>query len=325
MKQRRFIELHEAEWDEIDRLLAHHANPRKNPLKDNEALERFPALYRRLCQHYAVARQRHYSPHLVNQLHQLMIRGHNRLYSVRIGWWRNSSRLLTIRFPRMLRDNALQFWLACALFYLPGVLAGLLCYFNGDLIYSIMPEASVAQMEAMYDPNGDNPWREAGRESDTDFQMFGFYIKNNISIGFSTFASGLLLGIGSIFKLFYNGLVIGSVAGHLTQLGFTSTFWPFVSGHSALELTAIVICGTAGLMLARGIYRPGRDSRTEALKREGRDAIVLVIGAATMLLLAAFVEAFWSSSSVIPAALKYLVSALLWLLVIAFLSQAGRR
>jgi hypothetical protein len=52
---------------------------------------------------------------------------------------------------------------------------------------------------------------------------------------------------------------------------------------------------------------------------------VLVIGAATMLLLAAFVEAFWSSSSVIPAALKYLVSALLWLLVIAFLSQAGRR
>lgn len=325
MKQQTFIQQHEAVWQQVEQLIDHLEKPRKFKLDDQNSVQQFPDLYRKLCQHYAVASQRHYSPYLVNRLHHLVIRGHNRLYSIKAGWWRDFIDLLSRRFPRLLRDNALLFWLACALFYGPGLLAGVLTYSNADLIYSVMPESGVAQMEAMYDPANRQPGREAERESDTDFQMFGYYILNNISIGFRTFASGLLLGIGAGLILLYNGLVIGSVAGHLTQLGFTSTFWPFVSGHSSLELTAIVICGTAGLMLARAIFRPGHYSRRMALVREGRDAIVLVTGAAVMLLLAAFVEAFWSSSTTIPIAMKYIMSALLWMLVIAFLGLAGRR
>ena len=324
MKQQKFIERNEALWHEIERLIAHLEKPRRQALDEGDSLARFPALYRRLCQHYAVALKRHYSPHLVNRLHRLVVRGHNRLYSVRTEWWRDLLDTVSRRFPRLLRANASLFWLAAALFYLPGIVTGVLSYLDGDLIYSVMPDQAVAHMESMYDPAARQPGRESGRESDTDFEMFGFYILNNISIGFRTFASGLLLGIGSGLILLYNGLVIGSVAGHLTQLGFTSTFWPFVSGHSSLELTAIVICGTAGLMLARAIFRPGQVTRSQALVREGKDAVVLVSGAALMLVLAAFVEAFWSSSG-LPPLLKYIVSGLLWLLVIGYLLLAGRR
>ena len=46
-----------------------------------------------------------------------------------------------------------------------------------------------------------------------------------------------------------NGLVIGAAAGHLSGLGFYQTFWPFVAGHAAFELTAICISAAAGLML----------------------------------------------------------------------------
>ena len=68
--------------------------------------------------------------------------------------------------------------------------------------------------------------------------MFGYYIKNNIGISFRTFAGGMLFGLGSVFFLVYNGLAIGATAGHLTQAGFASTFYPFVAGHGSFELTA---------------------------------------------------------------------------------------
>jgi len=51
------------------------------------------------------------------------------------------------------------------------------------------------------------------------------------------------------------------VAGHLTQKGYTDTFWPFVSGHSALELTAATIAGAAGLMLGRAVINPQNHTR----------------------------------------------------------------
>jgi uncharacterized membrane protein SpoIIM required for sporulation len=146
---------------------------------------------------------------------------------------------------------------------------------------------------------------------------------NNIGIGFRTFAGGILLGIGSLFLLLFNGIVIGGVAGHLTRLGFNDTFWPFVSGHGSFELTAIVICGAAGLMLGHAVLAPGPYTRTQALKRQALEAVQLVLGAALMLLVAAFIEAFWSSSPV-PIELKYTVAALLWGLVIVYLVGMGR-
>lgn len=51
----------------------------------------------------------------------------------------------------------------------------------------------------------------------------------------------------------------------------------------------------------------------------------LIIGVAALLVLAAFIEAFWSSNRAIPAAAKYAVGGAGWLLVIAYLGWAGRR
>ena len=154
--------------------------------------------------------------------------------------------------------------------------------------------------------------------------MFGYYIKNNTGIGFQVFAGGLLYGLGSLFFLFYNGLVIGAVAGHLTQMGYISTFWGFVAGHSAFELTAIVLAGAAGFKLAAALIMPGRKSRALALRDNAQEAIGIVYGSATLFVMAAFVEAFWSSQPWIPLMVKYGVGIALWLLVIGYFTRLGR-
>ena len=80
----------------------------------------------------------------------------------------------------------------------------------------------------------------------------------------------------------------------------------------------------AGLLLAHALLAPGRRSRGEALKLAALQAITLMMGAALLLVGAAFIEAYWSSNRSIDATIKYAVSALLWLLLILYLTFAGR-
>ena len=84
----------------------------------------------------------------------------------------------------------------------------------------------LAQFEKMYDPHN----AHLGRSSGTDLQMFGYYVMNNVSIAFRTFASGLFFGVGAIYVLAANGVLIGGVAGHLTAIGYGHPFWRFVVG-----------------------------------------------------------------------------------------------
>ena len=206
--------------------------------------------------------------------------------------------------------------------YGPAVLFYLTVLYWPDMIYTLLPPAQVDAIEAMYNPT--NRVLGAAREADTDIRMFGYYIQNNISVAFRTFASGLLLGAGTLFFLVFNGLLLGGVAGHLTNVAYTQTFFPFVVGHGSFELTAIVIAGAAGLKLGHGLLAPGNATRLESLKEASKVAIKLIYGVIVMLVIAAFLEAFWSSSSSITPAIKYSVGAALWALVIYYLSMTGR-
>lgn len=324
MRQLGFEQQHRAQWERLRLLLDDLERSRRRRQHRAADLEALPKLYRELCNHYAIARSRHYSPALEQQLHELVLRGHRQLYSGRgAELWRLVC-FIAFGFPRALRRQIGYFWLAAGLLFLPALLVGGFCYLQPELIYSVMDEDQVAQMESMYDPANRKPGRSLERSAETDLMMFGHYIANNIGIGFRTFAGGMLLGLGSVLLLLFNGVVLGAVAGHLTRLGYQETFWPFVSGHGAFELTAIAICGAAGLILGHALIAPGRQARLEALKGRAREALPLVMGAAFMLLIAALIEAFWSSSA-LDGGIKYAVAALLWLLVLLYLGLAGRR
>ncbi|MES9928006.1 MAG: stage II sporulation protein M, partial [Candidatus Thiodiazotropha sp. 6PDIVS] len=72
------------------------------------------------------------------------------------------------------------------------------------------------------------------------------------------------------------------------------------------------------------LLSPGQQTRLQALKKGALNALPLVMGAALMLLFAAFIEAFWSSST-LSIAIKYSVAALLWSVVVLYLVFTGRR
>lgn len=313
VKQQDFEDRYQQEWQQLESVLA---TPKSNPGQG------FPQNYRNLCHQLALAKQRRYSPQLVSRLNRLVLQAHHRLYQHNVRYRYQVLRFVVWGFPTTLRNNAYFVYIATMLFFVPLLMMGLSCYLNEELIFSLMSAANVRQMEALYDPAAEAIGRQ--RQSDTDFMMFGFYIKNNIGVSFRTFAGGMLFGVGAIFFLIYNGLFIGGIAGHLTHIGFANTFYPFVIGHGSFELTAIVFSGAAGLKLGFALIAPGPFRRIDALRAVGREAVQIVYGAMLMLVIAAFLEAFWSSSSTIPNTIKYGVGLGLWCFVVCYCFFAGK-
>jgi uncharacterized membrane protein SpoIIM required for sporulation len=151
------------------------------------------------------------------------------------------------------------------------------------------------------------------------------YIEHNISIAFQCFAAGIIAGVGSMFSLLFNGVQIGAVAGYLTERGLGRTFYSFVVTHGAFELTAIVLAGATGLRMGFALIAPGRLSRVQSLTQAVRGMTVIIYGFVIMLLIAAAIEAFWSSARWLPLPLKYSVAAVCWIAVLSYLTLQGRR
>lgn len=321
MKQGQFEALYQPVWQALETLIE-QLEARKGVLTAQQLTE-FAPLYRKVCHFHALAKERRYSSYLVDKLGDLVVRGHQQLYRRKQPLVQQFLRFIVTDFPRLVRQEQGYFWVATALLYLPGLLLFLAVLWQPDLVYTIMAPEQVDNFEEMYNPA--NRTLGSARDSDTNWQMFGFYISNNIGVSFRTFASGLLYGVGSIFFLVFNGLLFGAVAGHLTNAEYTETFFTFVVGHGSFELTAIVISGAAGLKLGYHLLNPGNRTRLEALKQAGRIAIRLVYGVIIMLVIAAFIEAFWSSNNILMPWQKYLVGAALWLVVIAYLCLSGRQ
>ncbi len=314
MKQQSFEQQHQQSWQEIETLL-------DKPKKARNSA-RCAESYMTLCQHLALSKQRLYDTALIERLNKLVMRQYHELYRDGPESRLNFYAFFVRDFPLALYQHRYFIALAILVSVIPGLIAGFWIFFDETAIYSVLDSASVRQVEDMYDPAASRLGRE--RESDTDIFMFGFYIQNNISVAFRCFAAGLLAGIGTLFVLLSNGLQIGSIAGHLTRLDYVDTFYPFVVTHGAFELTAIVFSGAAGFRLGYAILNPGPYSRLSALRLAGRQAIPMLYGIVIMLLIAAFIEAFWSSSTSLPVNVKFSLGGICWFLVLLY-CFSGRR
>lgn len=307
-----FVQRGRPRWDRLETLLL------VGPDNGQEWLE-LSGLYRGVCADLAAARSGRLPQDVVGYLDGLAGRAHNRLYAVRSEWWdpRALVPYLFRDFPRTLRQNGWFFFLATALFYLPFVLGWTAGALQSDFATAVLPEEALAGIEASY---RERALRTGGQNA----QMAGYYVFNNVGIAFRTFATGALAGLGSVFFLVYNGLVIGTVFGHLQATGNLGNLLEFTSGHSAWELTGIVVSGAAGLKLGWSLVVTNGLTRSASMRRAGPEVLRLVAGAAALILIAAAIEGFWSATEV-PRVLKFAFGALQVPIVAAWLGWGGRQ
>ena len=340
MNKQRFLTQRQPAWEQFEKLLA-----RRQSWKSMSAEEigTFSRLLRELAHDLAIIRSRDWGQSLVTYLNDLVARGHHSFYRANPARWSRVVEFLARDFPRMFRRNGGYFLVAAALFFVPLAATWTAVQTDPTVAMRLLPSEALAQYDQMYgsreskpdhaDEDGEATDKATEKTDESSLEpgfdesraaMAGFYVQHNVGIALQCFARGLLLGIGTIHTLLFNGLTIGAVAGYVLAMGHSEKFLSFVVSHGSFELTAIAIAGAGGLVLGDALVHPGQRTRLEALRVRGLDAVQLAGGAAAMLVIAALIEAFWSPAP-IPALWKYSVGTVLWLLVAVYLTLAGRQ
>jgi uncharacterized membrane protein SpoIIM required for sporulation len=317
MKEQTFIKSREAFWNEFEQAV----RGGRKALKAKAAW--FPKGYRELTQDLNTARAHGFDPSIIERLNTLVLEGNQILYSRRSFSLRGVADFILRIFPRAIRSQWRSLGAVMLLFYGIAFFFGYLCVRYPSMVYEVMGEDQARNIKEMYDPESYhflNP-----REVSSDADMFGFYIYNNISIAFRTFAGGILAGIGSLVICCFNALFLGVAAGHIINLGYGNSFFPFVIAHSAFELTAIVFSAQGGLLLGYRLFVTRGLSRAASLKEAGKAALPIISGSGIMLVIAASLEAFWSSRHTLPIMLRYGVGVSLWVLLLFYFMLAGRK
>jgi uncharacterized membrane protein SpoIIM required for sporulation len=315
-----FAERRKTDWSELDTLVI---GVSKGGLKSlsRKDVARIAPLYRDVCADLSRAQAARYSAPLVEHLQALTASAHTVLYLSGTSAPRKGSRLdarpLTA-FPRAVRKHWRAMAIAAALFFVPFALGLLGALADPAFAYKIVPEGMLRPLTEAYAKGFSE-----GRATGDDAMMAGFYVNNNVGIALRCFALGILGGLGSAIYLVQNGLAIGAILGYVAGHGAGANILTFIVGHGSLELGAIVIAGGAGLALGWSVVAPGEKTRLASLQAVGREVVVIVAGAAVMLLMAAGIEGFWSGSSV-PPTVKRIVGMTLFTFVWAYLLFAGR-
>lgn len=305
-----FVAARRPRWDRLERLLRYR-------LGRAEEWSEMASLYRGLCADLARAQSLDLPPDVVSYLDDLAGRAHNVLYSTRKVGGVRLVELVFAEFPRELRRSWRFFLVACLLFFGPFILGGIGSFLDPGFAMSVLPESMLGQMEEMYSA-------EVGRpDAGADVAMAGFYVHNNVGIALRCFVTGVFAGLGSMFFLVYNGLVLGVVEGYLWAAGRGLNLLTFTAGHTAWELTGVVVSGTAGLKLGWAMVVTEGRTRVGSLRSAAPSLYRLVVGTVVMLLVAAAIEGFWSGSPV-PAPLKWAFGLLQVAIVVVWLAFGGR-
>jgi uncharacterized membrane protein SpoIIM required for sporulation len=317
MNKARFVSERRPAWERFEKQLFSSEGWRVPRLTEQEVSE-FSELFRAICYDLATVRSRDWGSGLERYLNDLVVRGHNTFYGSPPRRAGGIVRFFTEKFPALLRENAAYFWVSLVLFAGPFAISWAIIEAEPSLAARVLPGSTLAQFDEMYSES------ESDEGSGMEAAAAGFYVLHNTSIAFRCFALGIFLGIGTVYVLVYNGIVLGTVAGYVLAIGHGEKFLSFVISHGSFELTAIVISGAAGLILGHALVAPGTLTRSQAITERGLVAVQLALGAGGMLAVAALIEGFWSPSAAPPMA-KYIVGSLLWVVVTLYLAAAGRR
>jgi uncharacterized membrane protein SpoIIM required for sporulation len=151
--------------------------------------------------------------------------------------------------------------------------------------------------------------------------MFLWIAVNNIQVSFLIFILGILAGVGTVWQLFNNGVMLGAFQYYFFSkgLGWQSVLVIWI--HGTLEISSIIVAGAAGIVLAKSLVFPGTYKRLYSLKRGAKDGIKMMIGLVPVFILAAFLEGFVTRYSHMPLWLSLFIlisssSFIIWYFII---------
>lgn len=309
MSSPRWIEKRRPHWERLESLVKASGGKSVTSLAPAD-LQELALLYRQTASDLATVREDPTNGTLARYLNQLLGRAHNLIYMGRKASRRGIWSFYKEGFPAIFRETFSDTLTAFVIFLAAAIPAFLMGIADPAFSRHLLGPQMIETIEK----------HQMWTHSIVTIKPLAssLILTNNLSVSFATFALGITAGVGTVYMMLVNGLLIGVVSVACWREGMSLQLWSFVAAHGVLELPAIFIAGGAGLGIARGLLFPGTLPRRESLARAGARSVRLVLGTIPMLLIAGFVEGFVSPTE-LNYKIKFLLSGALGTLLVLYL------
>jgi len=318
MTEATFISKNEAHWKALEAFNRRVAKSGVRRLETEDVTE-FARLFRLTSHHLAYVKTHYPTSHILPYLNRVVGVTHNYFYVRESRAFSDVRGYFAHTFPRAVRETW-RFWaFATALFLLGILFAG--AYVAADLnrLHEIMPAGwgNFDVNEVPYLGDGAVPWEYS--------LMAAVITTNNIMVTFNAIAGGLLAGLGTVYILIYNGLIVGGLFGFFHSAGAEMVVaYALVLPHGVIELMAIFLSGGCGLMLGKGLLMPGDYTRKQSLIMQAKKVAQLIPGIVAMLIVAGIIEGYFTPLPIDPW-LKLAFAALTGVGLIAYFTKGVKR
>jgi uncharacterized membrane protein SpoIIM required for sporulation len=310
-----WLEKRRAHWDRLERMLDQSQNQGLGSLTRME-LQELGLLYRQAAADLSTLREDPSGKSYARTLNLLLSRAHNTIYTGQKSSAKGILHFYRETYPQVFRRNLGLVSAACLLFVIGGMAGMLISVTHPQFMHQFLGPRMLETIDQH------KMWTDSvvGMKPAESSRI----MTNNMSVSFAAFAFGITAGLGTIYMMVFNGVLMGVVGVACWFGGMSIPLWSFVAPHGLLELPAIFIAGGAGFRIAQGLLFPGLLARRDSVAQAGGEAVRLVLGVVPILIIAGTIEGFFSPSPAIPWQMKFVTAAAIAIIFFSYLLFAAR-
>ncbi len=294
MREAAFVKQNKDKWLKFESVLLNNAQITPDELS---------GLYIEITDHLSYARTFYPNSQTLNYLNGLASNAHQKIYKTKkekknrfYSFWVKEFPLEFYKYQRQL----LIAFLIAALFTAIGAYSAAT---DGAFVRSILGDGYVNM--TLENIENDDPMAVYKKMGETN--MFLGITINNIKVALFCFAFGVMLGLGTVFILMRNFIMLGSFQYFFYDKGLlwesARTIWI----HGTIEISVIIIAGCAGLVVGNSILFPKTYTRLTSFVRGIKAGLKIVISTIPFFIIAGFLEGFVTRHTEMPDWLAILI------------------
>ncbi|MCL6275329.1 stage II sporulation protein M [Muricauda sp. 2012CJ35-5] len=303
MREAAFVKQNKDKWVAFENVLSNQERLQPDKLSD---------LYIEITDHLSYAQTFYAGSNTAMYLNALASQAHQKIYKTKresknriVSFWKTE-------FPSMFHGHHRELLISFLVFMFFTFVGAFSAAHEGDFVRGILGDGYV-NMTLDNIEKGDPMavYKEQGA-----FDMFLGITINNIRVAIYAFGLGILLGIGTLYIMLQNGIMLGSFQYFFYDKGLlwesVRTIWI----HGTIEISVIIIAGCAGLVVGNGMLFPGTYSRLESFKRGVKNGLKIMISTVPFFIIAGFLEGYVTRHTEMPDWLAiFIIGSSLFLII----------
>ena len=144
-------------------------------------------------------------------------------------------------------------------------------------------------------------------------------LTNNIVVSLFAYCAGFVFGLGTLYILGLNGLMLGAVFAFTGQHELDGALFRFIVAHGCVEISVMCLSGAAGAAVGEALIRPAHGDRLKSFQIAALRSGKLLVACAVLLVGSGIIEGYLSPRADVPLGMRVAVGVGYWLLMVILL------